>query len=101
MKKLISAFREWIGVAPIRFYQKNISPLKGPTCRFYPTCSSYAITAIRRFGLLAGGLMAFCRIMRCNPLCKAGVDPVPEHYTLRPFAGLKDRTDGKSEVKNQ
>ena len=78
-------------LAPIRFYQKRLSPLKpSPTCRFIPCCSTYAATALRRFGLFRGGLMSICRILRCNPLCRGGVDPVPHHFTLRPFAGLED-----------
>ena len=64
----------------IRFYQRCISPLFPPTCRFYPTCSAYAIQAITRFGAIKGGWLAIKRILRCNPLCKGGVDPVPETY---------------------
>ena len=69
----------------IRFYQRHISPHTPPACRFQPTCSQYAYTAIQRFGPLRGGWMAFKRIMRCNPFCKGGYDPVPEvsHTTLR------------------
>lgn len=78
-------------LAPVRFYQKRLSPLKpSPTCRFIPCCSTYAATALRRFGLFRGGLMSVCRVLRCNPLCRGGVDPVPHHFTLRPFAGLED-----------
>lgn len=81
--------KESLFVAPIRFYQRYLSPLKpSPTCRFIPCCSDYAATAISRFGPLRGGLMALCRLMRCNPLCKGGVDPVPDHFTLRPFGGV-------------
>lgn len=61
----------------IRFYMKFISPLKKPCCRFVPTCSEYALEAIERFGVFRGGFMAFCRILRCNPFCKGGYDPVP------------------------
>lgn len=61
----------------IRFYMKFISPLKKPCCRFIPTCSEYALEAIDRFGAFRGGFMAFCRILRCNPFCKGGYDPVP------------------------
>ena len=77
-------------LALIRFYRAHISPYTPPTCRFIPCCSTYAATALRRFGLFRGGLMALCRILRCNPLCRGGVDPVPHHFTLRPFAGLED-----------
>ena len=64
---------------PIKLYRKYLSPLKGsPTCRFIPTCSEYAITAIERFGVFAGGFLAIRRILRCNPFCAGGFDPVPE-----------------------
>lgn len=62
----------------IRFYRRNISPLTPPKCKYYPTCSEYAITAIERFGALKGGFMAAWRILRCNPFSKGGYDPVPE-----------------------
>ena len=57
----------------IRLYQKFISPLKPACCRFYPTCSSYAMEAISRFGVVRGGLLAFYRLLRCQPVpAKAG-----------------------------
>ena len=63
----------------IRFYRRQISPLKkGPSCRYIPTCSEYALTAVERYGALRGGLMALKRILRCNPFSKGGYDPVPE-----------------------
>lgn len=62
----------------IRFYQKSISPLKKPCCRFTPTCSQYAIEAISEFGAFKGSFMALWRILRCNPFCKGGYDPVPD-----------------------
>lgn len=62
----------------IRFYRRMISPHTRPSCRFIPTCSEYAETAVRRFGAVRGGGMAVKRIMRCNPLSKGGYDPVPE-----------------------
>ncbi len=61
----------------IRFYQKIISPLKKPCCRFVPTCSDYAREAVEEHGVLKGSWLSFCRITKCNPLCKGGYDPVP------------------------
>lgn len=62
----------------IRFYRKCISPLKLPCCRFTPTCSEYAIEAIRVHGSLKGTALSIYRVLRCNPLCRGGYDPVPE-----------------------
>jgi hypothetical protein len=60
----------------IRFYQLAISPLLGAHCRYTPTCSSYAIQAIEKYGAVKGGLMAVKRICRCHPFHKGGYDPV-------------------------
>ena len=65
-------------IAAVRFYQRAISPKHPPSCRFVPTCSAYAVVAIDRFGALRGGALALWRILRCNPFCKGGYDPVPE-----------------------
>lgn len=65
-------------LALIRFYRREISPRKRPCCRFVPTCSEYAMTAIQRFGAVRGGGMAIRRVLRCHPLSKGGYDPVPE-----------------------
>lgn len=62
----------------VRFYQKNISPYKASCCRFQPTCSQYAIEAFEKRGVIIGFFLAAYRILRCNPLCKGGFDPVPE-----------------------
>ena len=61
----------------IRAYQVCISPLHKPCCRFYPTCSNYALEALKTHGVLKGGWYSFKRILRCNPLFKGGYDPVP------------------------
>lgn len=60
----------------IRFYRKVISPLKPPCCRFYPTCSAYALEAILKHGALRGGFLAFKRILKCHPFHPGGYDPV-------------------------
>lgn len=67
-----------LAVLLIRGYQQVISPLFPPTCRFAPTCSSYAVTAIERYGLVRGGWLALKRIARCHPWNPGGFDPVPE-----------------------
>ncbi|QNQ82488.1 membrane protein insertion efficiency factor YidD [Lactobacillus sp. PV012] len=75
MKKILIAF--------VRFYQLAISPLLPPSCRYYPTCSSYMITALKKHGAFKGTLMGVSRILRCNPFIRGGVDPVPDKFTLR------------------
>ena len=63
----------------IRFYQKLLSPLKAkPTCRFSPTCSSYALEAFEKRGFFVGLILTVWRIFRCQPFCAGGWDPVPE-----------------------
>lgn len=64
-------------IALVRVYQVVISPLVGPRCRFYPSCSNYAIEAMRVHGALRGSGMAAWRILRCNPFNDGGLDPVP------------------------
>ena len=58
-------------------YQKIISPLVGPSCRFYPTCSEYAKEAIKEYGILRGSWLTLKRISKCHPLGDSGFDPVP------------------------
>ncbi len=70
MKKLI--------ISAIFCYQKYISPVKKPCCRFYPVCSVYAIESIERFGVFKGLFLSILRVLRCNPLFKGGFDPVPQ-----------------------
>ena len=67
----------WLLIQPIRFYQRYISPLTPATCRFTPTCSEYAIQAIRKHGPFKGLALAVWRILRCNPWGGSGYDPVP------------------------
>ncbi len=75
-----------LSLAMIRFYRRELSHRKRhPTCRYIPTCSEYAQTAIERYGALKGGRMAAWRLLRCNPFSRGGYDPVPEdpNTTLR------------------
>lgn len=65
-------------ISIIRFYQIVISPIKPPTCRFYPTCSHYGLEAIQRFGAFKGGWLTLKRILKCHPFHPGGLDPVPE-----------------------
>ena len=67
----------WILILPIKFYQKCISPFTPPMCRFTPTCSHYAVEAIRKHGPFKGFWLALKRIMRCHPWGGSGYDPVP------------------------
>jgi len=61
----------------IKVYKRFLSPLLPPACRFYPTCSDYALEALRKHGALKGSFLALRRVLRCHPLCEGGVDPVP------------------------
>ena len=68
----------------IKAYQYLISPFLGPSCRFHPTCSHYAIEAISEHGVLKGGYLSMRRIIKCHPLNEGGHDPVPEKQN-KPF----------------
>lgn len=71
---------KYLCIALIRFYRKYLSRLKGsPTCRFTPSCSAYALEAYQKRGFFAGTVISVWRILRCNPYCVGGYDPVPEH----------------------
>ncbi|MCQ2440347.1 MAG: membrane protein insertion efficiency factor YidD [Clostridia bacterium] len=67
----------------IKFYQKTVSPRKIPCCRFTPSCSAYAIEALSVHGPVKGTAYAVWRILRCNPFCRGGYDPVPEKKTKK------------------
>ena len=68
---------KYILITIIRFYKKFISPLTPPSCRFEPSCSSYGLEAVEKYGFLKGGWMAIKRIGRCHPFNDGGYDPVP------------------------
>ncbi len=68
-------------VGAVRVYQCSLSPLLGADCRFAPSCSCYAVEALRRHGAARGAALAAWRVLRCNPWNEGGYDPVPEHVT--------------------
>ena len=76
MKRLLEILRE-IWVAPIRFYQRFISPWTPPSCRFKPTCSAYGVEAVRTHGIVRGTFLTVWRVLRCQPFSEGGWDPVP------------------------
>ena len=78
-------------VAPIRAYQRVLSPALGPRCRYAPSCSDYAIQAVRDFGILRGLVLAGWRLLRCNPLSAGGLDPVSaQRFFRRPAVMPRD-----------
>jgi putative membrane protein insertion efficiency factor len=78
----VSALRT-IAVAPIRIYQRAISPALPQRCKYYPTCSEYAVQAVRSYGILRGFVLAAWRLLRCNPWSHGGVDFVEDQKLFR------------------
>lgn len=72
-----------IAIAPIRAYQVLVSPLLAPRCRYYPSCSAYAVDAIRAFGILRGVVLAGWRVLRCNPWSGGGIDRAEDQRLFR------------------
>lgn len=86
----------------IRLYQRYISPHKTPSCRFTPTCSQYAIGALREWGPVIGLILALWRIIRCNPFSKGGEDPVPTAPWHKKKKGVApDNSDGENTPHDQ
>ncbi|MCI5905539.1 MAG: membrane protein insertion efficiency factor YidD [Oscillospiraceae bacterium] len=83
MKKILLLF--------VKFYRKFISPLKPPCCKYYPTCSTYALTALEKHGALKGSVLAAWRLARCNPFSLGGVDHVPDEFFLYTLKSRKKR----------
>jgi len=73
-----------IATAPVRVYQRAISPALPRRCKYHPTCSEYAITAVRGYGILRGSVLAAWRLLRCNPWSHGGVDFVEDQTVFRP-----------------
>ena len=70
-------------LAPIRLYQRFLSPALPRRCRYHPTCSAYAVDAVQELGVARGLVLAAWRVLRCNPFSHGGFDPVPEKFDLR------------------
>jgi len=68
---------QWLVTGVIRVYQLALAPMLGPACRYEPSCSAYAVTAIRRYGVVRGSWLALRRLLRCHPWGGCGMDPVP------------------------
>lgn len=83
MKKILLLF--------VKFYRKFISPLKPPCCKYYPTCSTYALTALEKHGALKGSVLAAWRLARCNPFSLGGVDHVPDEFFIYTLKSRKNR----------
>jgi len=73
---ILSQILKNVLIGAIRLYQKYISPLKPPSCRFYPSCSQYALDAIKKYGSIKGTFMSVRRILKCHPFNPGGYDPV-------------------------
>ena len=84
----MSALRA-VAVAPIRVYQRVLSPLLPRSCRYHPSCSEYAAQAIGRYGILRGVVLAGWRLLRCNPWSWGGHDPVEAQTLFRPRHGRR------------
>ena len=75
MKKIV--------IFPIKIYKRYISPYLPCSCKYYPTCSIYTMTAIDKHGIIKGLIMGFFRILRCNPFVKGGFDYVPDKFSIK------------------
>ena len=91
MKRFLAALL----IAPIRLYQRFISPAFAPRCRYYPTCSEYAVQSIRELGPVRGSILAAWRLLRCNPFSHGGVDELSDR-TL--FRGNKTRSERSAKL---
>lgn len=89
MKKLL--------IRCVQFYQNHLSGMKPPCCRFYPTCSAYALQSLERFGALKGSILSIWRILRCSPFCAGGIDPVPETFRLPRWRSPRKKDPARKE----
>ena len=79
---MMRAVRELV-LLPVYLYRRLMSPLLGPRCRYYPSCSQYAVDAVRDYGVIRGGVLAAWRVMRCNPWSRGGLDHVHDQRLFR------------------
>jgi len=91
VKRFLSALL----IAPIRAYQRWISPAMAPRCRYYPTCSAYAVEAIRELGPIRGLILASWRLLRCNPFSHGGVDELSDRRLFRQTPTRSERLRSK------
>jgi uncharacterized protein len=82
IKDLLSKVLTYSAITLVKIYKVLISPMLRPSCRFYPTCSTYSIEALKKHGFIKGGILSAKRIVSCNPFHKGGHDPVPERFSL-------------------
>ena len=85
---------KYLFIILIKFYKKFISPILPSSCRFYPTCSSYSLEAIEKYGAIKGGWLAIKRISKCHPFHKGGFDPVPEILSSKSFTKNSELKNG-------
>ena len=78
-----------LAITPIRLYQRLISPALGQRCKYYPSCSEYAVQAISTFGIIRGLILAAWRLLRCNPFSHGGFDPVENQRLFKPPASAR------------
>ena len=89
MKRMLAA----VLIAPIRVYQRWVSPVIAPRCRYYPTCSAYAVEAIRELGPIRGTILAAWRLLRCNPFSHGGVDELADRGLFRNTPTRSERAE--------
>lgn len=92
MKRLLTALL----LAPVRLYQRWISPAIAPRCRYYPTCSDYAAQAIRELGPIRGLILASWRLLRCNPFSHGGVDELSDRRLFRKTPTRTERLESRA-----
>ena len=93
---------KYLFIALIKAYRKFISPIKSPCCRFTPTCSAYALEAFQKRGFFVGIFLTVWRILRCNPFCRGGYDPVPPKRIPKYHSDRKadkDKSNDNSTIK--